>query len=362
MSTARIVASSGADAVLLRVRVQIPAWGRWWADVDAQDEIALDVGDIVQISVADATLVGAVVSGGVTRRGRAAYRVVAGAGGWGDSVDATAYADDNGVKRSAVITDAANAVGETVSGAPDTRVGAHYARSAGSASRVLHELAPRAWYVGLDGVTYFGERASTTYDGDAPRTAQHPAAGTIELALREGLPAFVPGIVVDGLTPASDVDWHLADRKLRVVVHAAPQASRELDAFRRIFDAMDPRRAYRAVYEYRVVTQDGDALNLQPVRASSGMPDLERVPVRLAPGVEADHALGSLVLVVFVDGDPSRPCVISGDEAGAPGWMPTTLTLGETPTLGVARVTDPVLAGPWAGTITSASARIKAGL
>jgi hypothetical protein len=92
------------------------------------------------------------------------------------------------------------------------------------------------------------------------------------------------------------------------------------------------------------------------------MPDLERVPVRLAPGVRAEHYLGSLVTVAFLDGDPSRPAVVTGPAAGEPGWMPIELQLGETTPLGVARLTDPVLCGPYAGTITGASSTVVAGV
>jgi hypothetical protein len=66
--------------------------------------------------------------------------------------------------------------------------------------------------------------------------------------------------------------------------------------------------------------------------------------------------------VAFLDGDPGRPSVVGFDDPESPGWMPLFLELGAAPTLGVARQTDPVIAGPFAGTITLGSTRIKAGL
>ena len=67
----------------------------------------------------------------------------------------------------------------TIDGAPAGRVGEHYARTEGPASRVLHELAPRAWYVDLDGVTRFGVRPAVEYTGAAPRVDVRPAAGCV---------------------------------------------------------------------------------------------------------------------------------------------------------------------------------------
>ena len=359
MTIARITAD-GVSAGVGAARVQIPAWGRWWADVDALTPIDLAAGAPVALEIADVVLRGTVVSGG-THAGRAAYRIVAGAGAWSRTVPARAYRDGSGVQRSTVIADVAAAVGEPIDGAPAGRVGEHYARAEGPASRVLHELAPRAWYVDRDGVTRFGVRPAVVYTGAAPRVDVRPAAGCVELAVAE-LGPFVPGVVVDGRAPAVDVEYLLTSSRLSVRVFAGATMSRDLESFARLLDALDPRRAYRGAFDFRVVTQDGHTLNLQPVRASAGLPDLERVPVRLAPGVRAKHFLGSLVTVVFLDADPSRPCVITGDDAGAPGWMPLELELGDGVTLGVARLGDTVLAGPWAGVITNASVRVKAGL
>jgi len=358
MSLATIT-HDGDTAAITSARVQIPAWGRWWADVDVQSAIEIARGASVVVAFAGEEMHAAVVAGGAAN-GRAAYRVVAGTGGWSRAIDARAYRNAAGVAVATVIADVAAIVGESVADVPATRVGEHYAVTAGAASRALNELAPRAWYVGHDRVTRFGARASAVYDGTATRLDPRPIDDVIELAT-DDVTGLVPGVIVDGAAPATDVEYVLTPERLIVRVFTGPRSSRELDALRRVLDALDPRRAYRAAYEYRVVTQDGSALNLQPVRSSAGMPDLERVPVRLSPGVRAEHTLGSLVTVVFLDGDPSRPRVITGDDDGAPGWMPIEIEIGESPALGVARLTDTVIAGPYAGTITGASARVKAG-
>jgi hypothetical protein len=183
----------------------------------------------------------------------------------------------------------------------------------------------------------------------------------VDLAVDDTLAALVPGVTVDGSAAATDVEWQWDAKRLTARVYAASQPSRRLTAWRRIVDAVDPRRAYRACYEYRVVSQETDRLNLQAVRAADGMPDLLRVPYRTT-GLRVMWTPGATVVVGFLGADPARPFVIAGDEVGAPGWMPSFLEVGDAPTLGIARITDAVVAGGFAGTITFASTRVKAGL
>jgi len=353
-----LVSLAGTAATGLRLT--LPAWGMWWADVTTEDDAGLSVGDTTSLDVTGIACACAVVAAGSVE-GRGAYRLVGGAGGWGTPVVRRGYQDDLGVRVSTVVSDVAAKVGETLDDVPSTRLGTRFARPAGPASSVLAIVADRAWYVGLDGVTRFGARAASTYAGDAPRTRLDPAGSIVELAT-ESIAGLVPGVSVDGSDPATDVEFSLEGDRFTVRVYSGARTSRRVDALQQLLDALDPRRKFRAAYEYRVVTQSSDRLNLQPVRVASGMPDLSRVEVRLAPGVKAQHMLGSTVMVAFADADPSRPFVFTGDAAGAPGWMPLGLELGDTPTLGVARITDAVVAGGFAGTITSASTRIKAGL
>lgn len=309
-----------------RGRVQIPAWGAWWADVDLVDAESLS--GSVTLTVLDQTLIGTAVSGGPAN-GRASYRIVGGAGGWGQMADAKSYANDAGVRASIVLGDLADAVGETMTDAPTTQLGPHYARQAGLASQTLNALCPQSWHIGLDGVTRGALRAAATYDGDAPRVRVDPGVVVVDLAVDDTLTALVPGVSVDGSAAATDVEWQWDAKRLTIRVYAASQPSRRLQAWRRIAEAVDPRRAYRAVYEYRVVSQTGDRLNLQAVRVASGMPDLLRVPYR-SMGARMTWTAGATVVVGFVGGDAARPFVIAGDEVGGPGWSPTLLELGDT--------------------------------
>lgn len=345
---------------LSRAVVHVGAWGAFWVDADLVDPVALT--GQTSLVLGGVSFACTVVSGGAVD-GRAAYRLVGGHGGWGNAVSAKGYSDDGGVKIGTVIADAASAVGETVAGLPATRLGPHYARrSDAPASAVLNDVAPRSWRVDFDGVTRFGPRPTTAYSGDAPRTRRDPGAAVVELAT-EDLTGLLPGVTVDGSEPATDVEYVLDAKRLTARIYAGARLNRMADAQRRIIEALFPRIKYSGAFEFRVVTQSGDRLNLQPVRTATGLPSLSNVPVRPGmAGLKATVLPGSLVVVQFLDQDPSRPIVTNHDAPDAPGWMPLSLDLGGPAALGVARITDAVQAGPFSGVIVSGSLHVKAAL
>jgi len=299
--------------------------GAWWVDADLVEPVALSGG--VEVKCADVTAQGAIVSGGIVH-GKAAYRIVGGKGGWGTSLPAKPYHNDALIKVATVLADAARECGEAVGALPTTRLGPHYARAAGPGFETLNLLAPGAWYVDFPGVTQFGARASSVYTGDGTRSRIDPAAGVVDIAT-DVIANLLPGVIVDGAAPATDVEYDLDPKRLTVHVYAKRGLSRRLDAWRRIILALFPEMRYRGMWEYRVTTQDGDRLNLQPVRVASGMPSLARVPIRPGmAGLRADVQLGELVLVSFADSDPSRPNVVAHDAPDAPGWLPDLVEVG----------------------------------
>jgi hypothetical protein len=345
-----------------KARLQCADWGVWWSDCTLVDPVELAPGTSVHLQFADLNCTGTIVSGGAFE-GRAAYRVAGGGGGWGKLIEARAYLDDAGVSASVVLSDAARDAGETIADLPSDRMGSHFARLAGAASSALNVIAPHGWRVDFDGTTRIGRRPATTYTGSAPRTRVDPASGVIELAT-ETLVGLVPGVSIDGSAPASDVEFSIdANRITARVWSIASGMSRALNALERTVLALFPNLRYRGAFEFRIVTQSGERLNLQPVRSAMGMPELPNVPVRAGmAGLKAKHLPGSIVVVQFLDADPSRPIVTGFDEPDAPGWMPLELILGGPGALGVARMTDPVVCGPFAGTIVNASLRVKAAL
>lgn len=346
----------------LRARVWIPAWGVGYVDCDLDAEVTHAKGERVTFTIADRTIECAVASGGPAD-GRSKYRLAFGRGGWGTELGPKSYTDDGrGVKRATIVRDAAVECGESVTGEASTeRVGPAWVRDAGLASRVLPA---RGWYVGLDGLTRLGLRSTSTFTGDAVRINTDRAAGVVELAV-ESLAGLEPGVIVNGVGPALDVEWELEPSRLTVRCYASPvsSSSERTEALGRIVEGLFPNALrYQGNYEFRIVSQSGERLNLQPVRVSSGMPELPRVPVRLPPGVKATWLPGSTCLVTFVDALPSRPVVVAGSDPDEPGWMPLTLEFGgsDGPALGVMRIGDPVQAGPFSGVGTGGSLRVKA--
>jgi hypothetical protein len=363
MSTATL---SGHN--VLRTRVNLPAWGIPWLEASLDVEAALT--GRVSPAVADLTLVGTVMSGGAGPVGRSSFRVAAGAGGWGKKIPAKSYANDAGVKASTVLIDAASACGETIDPTtlppPETRIGPSWAREEGPAARTLEQLAPSAWYVReSDGMTVIGKRPATVLTTPVTVLGVDRARRIVTLSA-ESIAAIVPGVVVEGIE-AVDVQHELAPGAgLVTTIWGAgiTTTSRRLTLLRGLLDQLDPSRRFRGVYEYRIVSQELERLNLEPVRVSTGMPPLQRVPVRPGiPGAKGEHAEGATVLVQFVDASPGRPIVTGFEEADGGGFAAPSLSidadeilLGAAALLGAARQTDPVVAGPFAGTITGGSA------
>lgn len=367
--------------IVTRARVHVPAWGVPWveASVDTDEPIG---GRAVTFKLADLSMQMTVMSGGPGPKGAARYRLAGGAGSWGKLVAAKGYANDAGVAARTVLEDAARECGETIdpSTMPTTRLGPAYARENAPASRALEDIAPAGWYVDSDGLTRIGKRAPSSLPEGAQIAGIDRSLGIVDLA-SDSVAGIVPGVRVEELE-AVDVMHTVEPGSVRSTLWTAGIAStsRELAALRRIMEQLDPRRRYRGVFEYRVVTQESERLNLQPLRVSTGMPMLRRVYVR--PGVSgarANVALGSRVVVSFLDADPSRPIVIGFEDAEGDGFLPmkleidavTELDLGEsaimtrlaggTPLQGVARIGDTVVVGGVSGLITTGSVKVRCG-
>ncbi len=320
-------AVNGAPAS--RMRWQLGRHGTWWVDVNLTEPEVFAAGAHVTVKLADATGQGTIVSGGALH-GAAAYRIVGGAGGLGRELPpGPPYVNDAGVKASLVWRDVLAACSETAGTLPTALLGRHYARAKSFGYETLNLLAPAAWRVDLAGLVHANAWPESTYTGDGVRVREDPAAGVVEVATDQIL-ALVPGVSVDGGSAATDVEWNLDASRITARVYTRRGLSRMLEAQRRVILALFPEMRYRGSFEYRVTTQTGERLNLQPARVASGMPTLARVPVR--PGVagfKSTVKLGELVIVTFVDADPSRPNVIAHDAPDAPGWYPELTEFGE---------------------------------
>lgn len=310
-----------------RGSVNVPAWGAWYADASVDGEVTLS--GAVDLVVADVTFKGTVLSGGPAK-GRSFFRIVGGKAGWGKRIPKKSYANDAGVKASTVLADAASAAGETLDTTTidaSMRLGPAWARKGGeTASSELERITPSAWYVGEDGVTRIGRRPAVPFTDQATRTTFLDLARKTVTLAAEKIAKLTPGAVVDGLEAVDVVHEFSAKGGLRSTIfgkRGTSGTSRMIEAVRLILDQLDPDRAFRGVYEYRVVTLGGKRVNLQPVLVSTGMPDLQRVPIRPGlAGSRSDLALGSRVLVGFVNADPARPAVLAMEDADGDGFKP----------------------------------------
>lgn len=303
-------------------RVQIPAYGLWWAEVECASDVVQS--GPAALVLEDLTMVGTILTGGAYQQ-RTRYRIVGGSGGWGRTIAAKSYANDLGVKLALVLRDAALACGEALGVVdPTATVGPAWAREKGPASHQLHELVPQSWYVDAAGVTQVGRRLPVPFTGAASRMVNDAAQVRYEVAPESGaLSALVPGVVVDGVE-AVDVEHEIdAEGRLRSTLwgRGIADTSRVPEAFRRIVEAFTAGSRFHAPWEYRIVQASAGFVDLQIVRVSSGMPDLRHVPAFPAL-TYADSAppmvpaLGSTCVVSFLNGDPSRPQIMA--RAGDP--------------------------------------------
>jgi hypothetical protein len=328
MATATLNKNRVTDA-----RVDIPSWGCWYAEVAVDKPVTLT--GQVELKIADLTLQGTVLAGGeVKGTERSRFRIVGGKGGWGRALKAKSYANDASVKVSTVLGDAAKECGETLDAstiASSDRCGPQYVRMAGPASQALELVKSQGWYVGEDGVTRIGARAASTPSIKATYTRRDPARGIVELAA-ESIASILPGATIDGIV-AVDVKHEIGEKGLRTTVwgRQGGTTSRRLEAERKKFEALFPHLPYLGTWEYRVVLLSGTRLDLQPVRVSSGMPDLQRVPMR--PGVAGAKSTlipGCRVLVTFVDADPFRPEVVGFEDSDGGGFIPLLTSIDAT--------------------------------
>lgn len=324
-------------------RTQFAAWGVWYVDVTIDSSEPLT--GSVELELNDLRLNGTVLSGGAFA-GRAMARIVGGAGGISRTVAARGYANDAGVKVSTIVRDVADECGEAfVAPSSSTSVGNAFARPEVPGGRVLELVAPRAWYMGEDGQLRLGRRAARALPASASVLSRDEATGVATIAGEE-LASLLPGLTIDG-SEAVDIEHDISPGKTRTRAWLAKsgKASRQHEAFRQLVVSVFPEMPFRGVTEYRVEGASGKRLNLSPVRQSTGMPSLLRVPVRPGiPGADADHAVGSKVLVSFIDADPARPCVTSFEDARSEAFVPDLLRFAEG-TKGVARKDDQIVLG-----------------
>lgn len=328
------IASIGPD-FCASVRLYIPQYGAWYADVVMLGEVSLS--GSVTLAIGSLSCVGTVSEVG-TRGEQTFARIVAGAGAWGTQLRAKAYHNDAGVKSKLIAEDAARECGETLETITDTsRVGNYYVRRMGPASRALEAAFGATWHVGIDGVTRIGERDEHTPADDAYTVVDvQPADRVVTLAMDDVASVRIGSVLSAGL------DESLTIRELEIRVDAESavvvawcggdaSTTDRINAALRTLHQREAARTLWGLWRYRVSQMDGDRVKLQAISAAAGLPDV--LPVDMYPGLAGAHAVmtpGANVLVQFVEGDPSMPVITQYVGKGGPGHEPSTLTLDAT--------------------------------
>jgi hypothetical protein len=330
---------------VIRGTVSLPGRGAWVAEV-ALDAAPSPIAGAVDLVIGDLTLRGTVApasSGSFVEQGW--YRVIGGAGGWSRILPARAYHNDAGIDVAQVLGDAASEAGETLAELPEdvaaARVeGVDYVRDEGPASRVLGLVldAGLGWWVDLEGVTRVGLRPLVEIDPGAQWDLldYHPNSRVANIATE------TPGAIAIGATIRSarlaapltvralDIDLGEVLRVRAWVDEAGalgPDDGRLARAARATVRTMLPELPYLRLCRYRVVELVSGRASLQAVNSKLGMPD--QTFVRLAPGVSGWTQVltpGTVVVVAFLEGDPSLPMIVAYSPPGEPGFQPVSIT------------------------------------
>jgi hypothetical protein len=316
------------------VDVHVPYVGPWFADVDMEE--APDVSGRVSLKLGDLELSGTVRESrdgthGLQRR----TRVVAGAGGWGNLLTPKAYHNDSRIKARTLAEDAARGAGETLGGfAPELdRVGVHYVRQAGPASRVLEDVIGGVpWWVDYQGVTQVGERAESPADPEAYEVLEyHPRERLAVVAVDDLRQVGIGSVLSERLDDSQavrELTVEVRDEGVRVHCWTGEGARGRLaGVFRSLVERATDGRIH-GLWRYRVVKMSGDRVELQAMSQRAGLPDA--LPVHQFPGLAGAHAdltAGAEVLVQFVEGDRTRPVVTHYGGRGFGGHTPQVTTI-----------------------------------
>ena len=321
MATATLAGAPVERGTLLIPRAGVPV-----ADVRVASEVELS-GD-VELVFGGLTLAMHVVSGDVfTSRGW--YRLVGGKGGLRVDVPARSYRAEGGVKRSTVLRALAADCGETITlPATESKLGPAFVRPAEEASRTLDAVAPDGWYVDEAGAVQIGARAAATFTAAYSLIDRRPDLGLLTVAA-EDLSALLPGAIVEGVE-AGSVRHELGPDSVRSHIWTVREERADAGAatFAALVRAFTRETFFHAVYEYRVISVAGGYLDLRPMRSARGLPDLSNVPMRSgSPGAAGTPVAGSSVLVGFLDGDPTRPAVLSYEGPAGSAHSPADVTI-----------------------------------
>lgn len=368
---------NGTDVT--KVRLLTPRYGAWLADVELELEdptMPAPSGPAV-LRIDTQFLTGMIDPRATGKVGaKARVRLVAGFGGWDQPVAHLHLNNPAGVQLAAVLAVTAAEVGETLGLSVPEVLGTDYHRIAGPAARAF---GARPWWVDFFGVTHATPRVPTPATPDVEVLNWYPDEQRAEIAC-DGI--LQPGtILVDtrfGQVEVADVEQTFSAAGARANAWCSKNdAPRLLNALRKMVLELAG-VAHLKAHRYRVYGpgEDGKV----PLQAVAVGEDADLLPATVwfgVPGVTADLKPGSEVIVEHIDGE--MPIVRAFDPDGVPVKLMVDsiaeLTLGATSAIvnvgsqlvklaggsvPVARMGDPIQAGPFSGAIMAGNPKVLA--
>jgi hypothetical protein len=135
-------------------------------------------------------------------------------------------------------------------------------------------------------------------------------------------------------------------------------ADRLAAAWRALVRAEQPSQTFLGTYSYAVQATDGKTVDAAPTDTTIPLPPITKVPIYTGlPGTTCKPAVGSILAIGFLNGDPSRPFVAGVFDGSNTATAPLIAIAGPLPTQAAARVGDAV--GPFL--VTTGSTKVSIG-
>lgn len=311
-------------------RLDVPNKGVWFAHLHVEDLEATFSGSVT-IKIADLTLKGFVIRDHLDKSLRS-IDVAGGKAGWRKVLKSKGYTNDGGVEAKLIVEDLASETDETLDkfAVNTEKIGKHYVRVSRIASDTLVEAIglDSHWWVDWDGKTQVAKKRETKTlkePSDYTLLAYEPKDQYVKVSV-ESLKTINVGYSLSN-------DLFDSDKTVdRFVVSVSTMQELIIEcwcsdhnSFASQLEAAITRVAERQanqLLEYKVVAQNGNRLDLDPIDADNH-PQITKVEIWYGiPGIEHKELVGMHVLVSFIDGKRARPVVVAFAPPSGDDWIP----------------------------------------
>ena len=292
-----------ADITLVRV-------GVWHAELDVDSSDASKLTGSVTIDVEGQLFVGTATAVDAFT-GRVKARVVGGAAGFGKAIGPQFY---RGIPAHVPVAAILAAGGEKLSSSTpitgDLEFWTQHGATVGEAFAELVDSLGLVWRVLADGSVYAAKETwPAAVVEDLLVMSEDPKDGRVEFASKA--PTLMPGTTFRG-RKVSRVNVRVSSGAVRTVAwyekgDGADDGDVVLAAIAKVVRQFTRSLDFALFYPARVVSQNANG-SLELILDSPRMPGMSRIPMEHPwPGVSAEVAAGSRVLVYFHDADPAKP-------------------------------------------------------